>query len=129
MLAVLRRGDTVVTSSGLVGKISKVLNDNEVQVELAEGVRVRMLKAAVIEVRTRGEPVKDSDDADDAPSEAGALGDAIEGGRLDTDEGRDAAAQRQAAARQHQQVNGASALQKSKGPQTLTLFSTTRSVV
>jgi preprotein translocase subunit YajC len=90
MLAVLRRGDTVVTSSGLVGRISKVLNDNEVQVELAEGVRVRMLKAAVIEIRTKGEPVKDAGDAsDDASSEAGALGDAIEG-TLSPDEGQDA---------------------------------------
>jgi preprotein translocase subunit YajC len=90
MLAVLRRGDTVVTSSGMIGRISKVLNDNEIQLELAEGVRVRMLKASVIEVRTRGEPVKDAGDSDDAPSEAGVPGDAIDGA-MAADEDGDAA--------------------------------------
>lgn len=72
MLSALRRGDTVVTAGGIIGKVTKVLNDNEVQVELAEGVRVRLLKGAVTEVRTRGEPVKDvKDEAEDAePSES-----------------------------------------------------------
>lgn len=72
MLASLRRGDTVVTSGGIVGRVSKVLNDNEVQVELAEGVRVRVLKSAVVEVRTRGEPVKDVEDASEGDAEANA---------------------------------------------------------
>jgi preprotein translocase subunit YajC len=78
MLAALRRGDTVVTTGGLVGKISKVLNDNEIQVELAEGVRVRMLRAAVTEVRTKGEPVKDVKDEPEA-AEAGTPEEAPEG--------------------------------------------------
>ncbi len=58
MIKNLRRGDTVVTSGGLIGKISKVVDDNELQVEIAEGVRVRVLRQTVSEVRTKGEPVK-----------------------------------------------------------------------
>jgi preprotein translocase subunit YajC len=59
MIASLRRGDTVVTAGGLIGKISKVIDEKEIQVEVAEGVRVRVARAMVSEVRTKGEPVKD----------------------------------------------------------------------
>lgn len=65
MMAALRRGDTVATAGGLIGKIIRVLNDTEILVELAEGVRVRMLKAAVTEVRTKGEPVKEVAEAEE----------------------------------------------------------------
>ena len=56
MVANVRRGDTVVTAGGLVGKVTKVVDDNEVLVEIAEGVRVRIVKATLAEVRTKGEP-------------------------------------------------------------------------
>lgn len=59
MVANLRRGDTVVTSGGLVGKVAKV-DEHELQVELAEGVRVKVVRGTVAEVRTKGEPVKES---------------------------------------------------------------------
>jgi preprotein translocase subunit YajC len=59
LVAQLRRGDTVVTSGGLVGKITKVVDDNEVEVQIAEGVRVRQLRQMVTEVRAKGEPAKD----------------------------------------------------------------------
>lgn len=59
MVSALRRGDTVVTSGGLVGKISKVVDDAEIELQLADGVRVRQLRAMVAEVRAKGEPVKD----------------------------------------------------------------------
>jgi preprotein translocase subunit YajC len=59
MVTSLRRGDTVVTSGGLVGKITKVVDDGEVELQLADGVRVRQMKAMVSEVRAKGEPVKD----------------------------------------------------------------------
>jgi preprotein translocase subunit YajC len=59
MVNALRRGDTVVTSGGLVGKISKVVDDAEVELQLADGVRVRQMRAMVTEVRAKGEPVKD----------------------------------------------------------------------
>lgn len=55
----LRRGDTVVTSGGLVGKVTKVVGDEEIEVEIADGVRVRQVRSMVSGVRTRGEPVKD----------------------------------------------------------------------
>lgn len=66
MMAALRRGDTVATAGGLIGRIVRVLNDAEIQVELAEGVRVRMLKAAVTEVRSKGEPIKEVAEAEDS---------------------------------------------------------------
>jgi preprotein translocase subunit YajC len=59
MVSALRRGDTVVTSGGLVGKISKVVDDAEVELQLADGIRVRQMRAMVTEVRAKGEPVKD----------------------------------------------------------------------
>ncbi len=58
MVASLRRGDTVVTSGGLVGKISKIVDDREIQVEIAEGVRVRVMRHMISEVRAKGEPVE-----------------------------------------------------------------------
>jgi preprotein translocase subunit YajC len=55
MIASIRRGDTVVTAGGLVGKVSKVIGEAELQVELAEGVRVRVVRSTIAEVRTRGD--------------------------------------------------------------------------
>ena len=55
----LRRGDTVVTSGGLVGKVTKVVDEEQIEVEIADGVRVRQVRSMVTGVRTKGEPVKD----------------------------------------------------------------------
>jgi preprotein translocase subunit YajC len=55
----LRRGDTVVTSGGLVGKVTKVVDDEQIEVEISDGVRVRQMRAMVSGVRSKGEPVKD----------------------------------------------------------------------
>lgn len=55
----LRRGDTVVTSGGMIAKISKVIDDNEVELQLAEGLKVRQMRAMISEVRSKSEPVKD----------------------------------------------------------------------
>jgi preprotein translocase subunit YajC len=60
MVANLRRGDTVVTAGGIVGKVTKVRDDNEIEVEIADNTRVRVVKGTVSEVRARGEPVKES---------------------------------------------------------------------
>jgi preprotein translocase subunit YajC len=54
----LRRGDTVVTSGGLVGKVTKVVDDEQIEVEIADGVRVRQVRSMVSGVRAKGEPVK-----------------------------------------------------------------------
>ncbi len=54
----VRRGDTIVTSGGIVGKIAKVIDDKEVMVDLAEDVQVRLVKHAISEVRSKPEPAK-----------------------------------------------------------------------
>jgi preprotein translocase subunit YajC len=59
MIKALRRGDTVITSGGFVGKVTKVIDDNEVEIELAPETRVRLVRAMVAEVRSKGEPAKD----------------------------------------------------------------------
>ena len=55
----LRRGDTVITSGGLVGKVTKVIDDEQVEVEVAEDVRVRQMRSMLADVRAKGEPVKE----------------------------------------------------------------------
>jgi preprotein translocase subunit YajC len=55
----LRRGDTVVTSGGLVGKVTKVVDDEQIEVEIADGVRIRQMRQMVSGVRAKSEPVKD----------------------------------------------------------------------
>jgi preprotein translocase subunit YajC len=55
----LRRGDTVITSGGLVGKVTKVVDDDQIEVEIADGVRVRQVRSMVSGVRAKGEPVRD----------------------------------------------------------------------
>jgi preprotein translocase subunit YajC len=60
MVANIRRGDTVVTAGGIVGKVAKVKDDGEVEVEIAENTRVRVLRGTIAEVRVKGEPVKES---------------------------------------------------------------------
>ncbi|HZC55492.1 MAG TPA: preprotein translocase subunit YajC [Xanthobacteraceae bacterium] len=59
MIKALRRGDTVVTNGGLVGKVTKVVDDDQIEVEIADGVRARQMRSMVTEVRAKGEPVKD----------------------------------------------------------------------
>ena len=55
MVAAVKRGDTVVTAGGLIGKVSKVKDDNELLVEIADNVQVRVLKSTLTEVRSKGE--------------------------------------------------------------------------
>ena len=59
MVKNVRRGDTVVTSGGLVGKVTKVIDDDQLEVEVAEDVRVRQMRSMVADVRAKGEPVKE----------------------------------------------------------------------
>ena len=61
----IRRGDTIVTNGGLVGKVTKVVDDDQVEIEIADGVKIRQMRQMVSGVRTKGEPAKDSskDDA------------------------------------------------------------------
>jgi preprotein translocase subunit YajC len=60
MVANIKRGDTVVTSGGIVGLVTKVKDDGEIEVEIAKDTRVRVIKGTVAEVRVKGEPVKEA---------------------------------------------------------------------
>jgi preprotein translocase subunit YajC len=57
MLAAVRRGDTVVTGGGFVGKVTKVIDDNELEVDLGGGTKVIALRSTIADVRVKGEPV------------------------------------------------------------------------
>jgi preprotein translocase subunit YajC len=59
MVKNVRRGDTVITNGGLIGKVTKVVDDDQIEVEVADNVRVRQLRAMISDVRAKGEPVKD----------------------------------------------------------------------
>jgi len=58
MVAALRRGDQVVTQGGLIGKVTKVKDDaNEIEVEVAKDVRVRVVQSTISQVLNKTEPV------------------------------------------------------------------------
>ena len=59
MISNVRRGDTVVMAGGIVGKITKVVDDAEAMIEVAEGVRIKIMKGMISEVRAKSEPVKE----------------------------------------------------------------------
>ena len=58
MVAALRRGDQVVTQGGLIGKVVKVKDDKEVEVEVAQGVVVRVVRHTITGVVSKTEPAK-----------------------------------------------------------------------
>jgi preprotein translocase subunit YajC len=59
----IRRGDTVVTSGGLVGKVTKVVDDDQIEFEISDGVRVRQMRQMISGVRAKGEPAREKADA------------------------------------------------------------------
>ena len=59
MVKNVRRGDTIVTSGGLVGKVTKVVDDDQVEMEISDGVRIRQMRQMITAVRAKGEPAKD----------------------------------------------------------------------
>ncbi len=59
MIKNVRRGDTVVTSGGIIGKVSKVSDEaSDIEVEIADNVKVKVARAMIAEVRAKNEPVK-----------------------------------------------------------------------
>lgn len=64
LLESLKRGDEVITQGGLIGKVAKVA-DNEVTLEISEGVKVKVVKQTVLDVRNRPEPKPANDAADE----------------------------------------------------------------
>ena len=61
----IRRGDTVVTNGGLVGKVTKVVDDDQIEFEISDGVRVRQMRQMISGVRAKGEPAKEKSEAKD----------------------------------------------------------------
>ena len=60
LIGAVRRNDTIVTTGGLIGKVTKATEPAELEVEIAPNVRVRVVRSMVAEVRAKGEPVKDT---------------------------------------------------------------------
>ena len=59
LVEALVRGDTVVTAGGLIGKVVKVTKDDDLLVEVAKDVRVKVVRHTIADVRTKGNPVGD----------------------------------------------------------------------
>jgi preprotein translocase subunit YajC len=59
MIKNVRRGDTIVMNGGVIGKVVRVLDDSEVEMEVAPNVKIRVMRSMISDVRTKGEPVKD----------------------------------------------------------------------
>ena len=60
MLKNVRRGDTIVTTGGMIGKVTKATDDSEVEMEIAPNVRIRQSRGMIAEVRAKGEPLKEA---------------------------------------------------------------------
>ena len=70
LIAGVRRGDRVVTGGGIIGQITKVISDGEVQLEIAEGVRVRVVRSTITEVLSKTTPAEGKSDAVEATAGA-----------------------------------------------------------
>jgi len=74
-LSELRRGDSVITSGGIIGTVARVVSDDELLVEIAEGVRARVVRSTITGVTGKGEPrtdVKSGSDETDEKAKAAA---------------------------------------------------------
>ena len=70
LISAVKRGDRIVTIGGMLGTVTKVVDDNEMQIEIAEGVRVRILRSSVNDVVNRSEPAKLQDNSADKKNDA-----------------------------------------------------------
>jgi preprotein translocase subunit YajC len=64
MIENVRRGDTVVTAGGIVGRVAKVKDDGEIMVEIADNVQARVLKSTLSDVRAKGQAADAKADKD-----------------------------------------------------------------
>ena len=60
MLGNITRGDTVVTTGGLVGKVTKSVAGEDLEVEIAQGTRVKIARSGITDVRSKSTPVNDN---------------------------------------------------------------------
>jgi len=84
----LRRNDRVVTAGGIIGTVSKVINDAEVQVEIADGVRVRVVRSQIVEVLAKPAPAgrskKEAEPETDAAPEVDEPAETVEEAAAET---------------------------------------------
>jgi len=83
-VSAMRRGDRVVTGGGIIGVITKVVSDTEVQVEIAEGVKVKVARSTISDVISKSEPAADkkaqNKDKSDPPERKSLIGRIMGGG-------------------------------------------------
>jgi preprotein translocase subunit YajC len=60
MLSSITRGDTVVTTGGIVGKVTKAVDGEDLEVQIAEGVRIKVVRGMIADVRSKSTPVNDN---------------------------------------------------------------------
>ena len=60
MLSSITRGDTVVTTGGIVGKVTKAVDGEDLEVEIAQGTRVKLVRGMISDVRSKANPVNDN---------------------------------------------------------------------
>lgn len=87
MLEAVRRGDKVVTNGGIIGTVVKVVNDEELSVEIADGVKVRVQRNMLSSVLAKTEPVKSDSKGDDKDGDGGGSGDGKSAPGADTGKG------------------------------------------
>lgn len=71
-LSQLRRGDSVITAGGIIGTVARVVSDDELAVDIAEGVRVRVVRSTVTGVVSKGEAANDTGKSASADTDGGA---------------------------------------------------------
>jgi preprotein translocase subunit YajC len=60
MLSAITRGDTVVTTGGIVGKVTKAVDGEDLEVQIADGVRIKVVRHMISDVRSKSQPVNDN---------------------------------------------------------------------
>jgi len=76
LVAGVKRGDRVIAAGGLIGVISKVVDDSEVQIEVSDGVKIRILRSSISDVLNRTESAKGQDEAPAKPEKSEKKGEA-----------------------------------------------------
>ena len=59
MVANIKRNDKILTSGGLIGKVTKVVDDAEIEIEISKGMSVRAVRSTIADIHSKGEPVKE----------------------------------------------------------------------
>lgn len=60
MLSSIKRGDTIVTNGGIVGKVIKAVENEDLEIEISQGVKIKVVRGMIADVRTKAEPVNDN---------------------------------------------------------------------